>query len=502
MRLLLTLAAVALCAPASALAPAGPQDEKKSDELLRKIDQALEAERERLRGEVLDLIRQELKGSLAPPKPRVTDRPAAPLAPAAVGNVDKAKALVTTEILKKHAYFLADDALEGRCAGYPGCNKAADYIAELMKKAGLAPAGDEGTYFQKFKVKGRETKNCVGVLEGTDPDLKKEYVVIGAHYDHVGTSEQDDFGRLGSGGDHTIWNGADDNGSGTTTVLAVIKAFTEGGLRTRRSIIFILFSGEEAGLIGSRAYCKAPVAPIAQHVYMLNLDMVGRNPQKPIEVQGVGSADGGVIQKIVERACEKNGLKAKITPQVTLMGGDSDHSSFRDKKVPYTFFFSGFHRDYHRPSDSADKLSYDQLQKVAGTSIDILLDVAGLDERPKWAGKQPGGLQIPDVDPANPPRRLGVTVQELDGAECDALKLAAAQGALRIDAVHGGSAAEAAGIRSGDHILSIGGEALPRSGAREALRTALTDRVTPGKESEIIVLSQGERVTLKAKWTE
>jgi hypothetical protein len=495
MRFLLTLAAVASCFVPGAVA----QDEKKNDELLKKIDQALQAERERLRTEVLDIVRQELKGTGATPKPRVPDRP---VAPAVAASVEKAKALVTTDVLKKHAYFLADDALEGRCSGYPGCNKAADYIADLMKKAGLAPAGDEGTYFQKFKVKGRETKNCVGLLEGTDADLKKEYVVIGAHYDHVGTAEQDDFGRMGAGGDDTIWNGADDNGSGTTTVLAVIKAFTEGGLKTRRSIVFILFSGEEAGLIGSRHYCKNPIAPIGQHVYMLNLDMVGRNPQKPMEVQGVGSGEGGGLRKIVERACEKSGLKAKITDQVTLLGGDSDHSSFRDKKVPYTFFFSGFHRDYHRPSDTADKLSYDQLQKVAGTSIDILLDVAALDERPKWAGKTPGGLQVPDVDPATPPRRLGVTVQELDPAECDALKLEAGQGALRIDAVHGGSSAETAGIRTGDHILSIAGEKLPRSGAREALRVALTDRVKPNKETEIIVLRKGERVTLKAKWTE
>ena len=479
------------------------QEEKKNDELLRKIDQALQAERERLRAELLDAVRQELKGAPAAPatapKRAAPDRPAPP--PAA-GSVEKAKALVTTELLKKHAAFLADDALEGRAAGYPGNDKAAEYIAGVMKEAGLKPAGDEGTWFQKFRVKGRETRNVVGLLEGTDVDLRKEYVVIGGHYDHVGTADQDDFGRLGSGGEDRIWNGADDNASGTTTVLAVLKAFAEGGLRTRRSVLFMLFSGEEAGLIGSRWYVGHPIAPIAQHVYMLNLDMVGRNPQKPIEVQGVGSAEGGVVQKIVEKATEKNGLKAKITPQVTLMGGDSDHSSFRDKKVPYTFFFSGFHRDYHRPSDTADKLSYDQLQKVAGTAIDILLDVASLEERPKWAGKVPGGLQLPDAEPAPTPRRLGVTVQELDGAECDALKLEITQGALRVDAVHGGSAAEAAGVKAGDHILAIAGEKLGRAGAREALRAAIADRVKPGKETEILVLRKGERVSLKAKWTE
>jgi hypothetical protein len=307
---------------------------------------------------------------------------------------------------------------------------------------------------------------------------------------------------MGGGGDHKIWNGADDNASGTTAVLGAVKAFGEGGLKPRRSVVFILFSGEEAGLIGSRWYCSHPIAPISQHVYMLNLDMVGRNPQKPMEIQGVGSSEGGAIRKIVERAAEKNGLKSKITEQVTLMGGDSDHSSFRDRKVPYTFFFSGFHRDYHRPSDSADKLSYDQLVKVSGTSIDILSEVAALDERPVWSGKQPGGLQLPDADPAHPPRRLGVTVQELDDAECDALKLDAAQGALRVDAVHTASAAEAAGLRNGDHILSVAGEKLPRSGGREALRAAIQDRVKAGQEIEVVVLRKGEKVALKAKWDE
>jgi hypothetical protein len=496
MRVVLALVLGVLVSVPGAIA----QDDAKSEELLRKIDQALRLERERLRTDVLETVRQELKGAGAPPPPRIPDRP--PVAPAAGGNLEKAKALVTTDLLKKHAYFLADDALEGRCSGYPGCNKAADYLAEAMKKADLAPAGNGGTYFQKFKVKGRDTQNVIGLIEGSDPDLKKEYVVIGAHYDHVGTADQDDFGRLGGGGDDKIWNGADDNASGTTAVLGAIKAFGEGALKPRRSVLFILFSGEEAGLIGSRFYCNHPIAPLAQHVYMLNLDMVGRNPQKPIEIQGVGSGEGGTLRKIVERAAEKNGLKSKITDQVTLLGGDRDHSSFRDRKVPYTFFFSGFHRDYHRPSDSADKLSYDQLVKVSGTAIDILLEVAALDERPVWSGKQPGGLQLPDADPAHPPRRLGVTVQELDDAECEALKLEAGQGALRVDAVHTASAAEAAGLRSGDHILSIGGEKLPRSGGREVLRAAIADKVKPGEEVEVVVLRKGEKVALKAKWQE
>jgi hypothetical protein len=367
----------------------------------------------------------------------------------------------------------------------------------------LQPAGDDGTYTQKFKVSGRETRNCLGLIEGTDPELKKEIVVVGAHYDHVGTSEQKDFGRLpGKGGsDHHIWNGADDNASGTSVVLSLARAFGEGGVRAKRTILFILFSGEEAGLIGSRFYTNHPMAAIGQHVFMLNLDMVGRNPHKPIEIQGVGSAEGGALRSIVERAVEKSGLKAKLEDTVTLAGGDSDHSSFQDKRVPFTFFFSGFHADYHRPSDTADKLAYDNMVKVAQAAAIIVHDVANAPERPKFSGKT-SGVKIPDIDPAHPPRRLGVTVQELDDTECDTLGLAKDQGGLRLEAVQNGSAAEAAGLKVGDVVLSVLGEKLPRNGARESLRQILADRVQPGKEVPVVVLRKGERITLRGKWSE
>ena len=493
MRRFLALALfAALLSPVFALEPQDSKD--RASDILKKIDAAIQQESERTRAALLDLVRQELRGTRTEPRPEGKGRPA--------GSVENAKQLVTLDLLKKHASYLASDELEGRCAGYPGCDKAADYIAEVFQKAGLKPSGDAGSYFQKFRLGGKDTKNVIGVIEGSDPELKKEVVVVGAHYDHVGTSEQRDYGRLGGKADDTIWNGADDNGSGTTCVLALAKAFGEGGLTTRRTLVLMCFSGEEAGLVGSRYYTKHPIVPIGQHAFMLNLDMVGRNPTKPIEIHGVGSAEGGVIRKAVEHAVTASGIKAKLNDAVTLLGGDSDHSSFADKRVPYAFFFSGFHADYHKPSDHAEKLAYDNMLKVAGTAMDILIEMGNLDEKPKFAGRSKPSFNLPDAESATPPRRMGVTVQELDDSDCDGLKLAAEQGGLRVDALQPKSAAEAAGVQVGDVILSIAGVTLPRGGTREELRKTLISKVKPGKDVDLVVLRKGERVTLKAKWSE
>jgi len=488
---------------ATLFSPVSAQDKQdgkdRAAEILKKIEQTIQQESERSRAELLDLVRRELRGTKT--EPQVVPAPEAQKAPAL--STEKARAVVTVDLLKKHATYLASDELEGRCAGYPGCDKAADYIAESFKKSGLKPAGDNGTYFQKFRLVGKDTKNVIGLIEGSDPALKNEYVVVGAHYDHVGTADQRDFGRMGGKGDDTIWNGADDNGSGTTCVLALAQAFGEGGLSAKRTIIFMCFSGEEAGLVGSRFYTRNPIGgSIDKTAFMLNLDMVGRNPAKPIEIHGVGSAENGVIRKAVERAVAASGLKAKLNDAVTLMGGDSDHSSFAEKRVPFTFFFSGFHPDYHRPSDHPDRLAYDNMVKVSLTSMDILLEVGNLEERPKFSGRAKPALTLPDLEPPAQTRVLGVTVQELDDADCNGLKLAADQGGLRVDAVRPGMAAATAGVKVGDVVLSVAGATLPRGGTRDELRKVLTEKVKPGKEVDIVVLRAGERVVLKGKWTE
>ncbi len=482
MRRLLAVVIFGLAFPGvSGLAAPARDAQDQEAELRRKVEEALRRETERSRAELLDLVRRELG----------VGRPAAER--------------ISKDLLRRHVETLADDEMEGRNAGFPGADKAAEYIAGAMKEAGLQPAGEEGGWFQKFRVIGRATRNVVGLREGTDPELRKEFVVVGAHYDLVGTVAQGNLGRLGGarGGD-TIYNGADDNASGTSVLLALAEALGAGGPGTRRSVVFVAFSGEEEGLFGSRHYVNHPAAPMAQHVFMLNLDMVGRNADRPVEIHGAGSAEGGVLRKAAEAAVARSGLKAKIHDQVKLVMGDSDHTSFSARRIPFVFFFSGFHPDYHRVTDHADKISYDNLERVARAALHLVAEVADADERPRFSG---AGLanpfRLPDFDsPPVPTRRLGVTVQELDDAECAALGLDRDQGALRVEDVHAGGAAAAAGVRAGDLVLGIAGVRLPRSGARDRLRQALADRVKPGAEAELVVLRKGEALTLKARWTE
>ena len=463
------------------------QDE---DELLRRIRESVEKESTRLREDLSELIRRELAGSRPVPK--------------STASLAAATAAITEELLRKDVTFLASDDLKGRASGTPGNRKATEYIAAVMAKAGLKPVGDDGTYYQKFKVGGKDTRNCLGLLEGRDPQLKEEILVIGGHHDHVGTPDSPNWGRLGrTKGDDRIWNGVDDNASGTSAVLAVIRAFGETGLRPRRSILFMTFSGEEAGLVGSRYYVRHPIAPIDRHVFMLNLDMVGRNPKKPIQVHGVGSAAGGLVRSAVENAVAGEGLNANIIDKVALVGGDSDHSSFKAAGVPFSFFFSGFHADYHRVTDHADKVAYPRLTKVARASLRILVELADGEERPRFVGRSGGRFGFRDPGPpVKAPRRLGVTVMELDDEECKDLGLSEDVGGLRVDYVRVDSAADAAGLKAGDVILSLADEVIPRSGGLERLRKILQGDVKPGRDVPLRVHRDGAEKVLRAKWKE
>lgn len=305
-------------------------------------------------------------------------------------SIDEAVKLVTEKDLKEWATYLASDELEGRNSGSAGEIKAVEYIVKVYDAAGLKPVGDNDedgkpTYFQAIQVGKTKSWNTVAFLEGSDAKLKDEIVVIGGHHDHVGTAAgAGHIGRLGGATpDDKIWNGADDNASGTSTVMAVAKAFGKSGLKPKRSILFMTFSAEEGGLNGSRWYVSRPLFPLERHVAMLNLDMVGRNPDQPVNVHGFGYEDGDAWENAFEAATKKTGLKARTFKGAKLMGGDSDHSSFRAKKIPIIFFFTGLHADYHRVSDHPEKLDYPNMEKVGRTAMYLLWAWAE-GEKPKW----------------------------------------------------------------------------------------------------------------------
>ncbi len=222
----------------------------------------------------------------------------------------------------------------------------------------------------------KTARNVVGVLPGSDASRMDEVLVIGAHYDHLGS-----FGS----GDDTIHNGADDNASGTAGMLEVAEALCSMEQRPDRTIVFVAFTGEEIGLLGSRYYVDHPLFPLEKTVGMVNLDMIGRDANDdPKNARQIGLAGAGTSpawRPLVEAHQPESKLTLDFLDQDP---GGSDHQPFRDKRVPVLFFFSGFHKDYHQVGDSADKIRFDKSADVARLAFRVALDVANAARRPEW----------------------------------------------------------------------------------------------------------------------
>lgn len=204
----------------------------------------------------------------------------------------------------------------------------------------------------KLDVKQFSSKNVVGLIKGSDQKLKNEFLVIGAHYDHVG------YNDTHKEGDDYIFNGADDNASGTAGVMALAKAFSVSK-KTKRSILFILFTGEEKGLFGSEYYTKNPLFPLNSTVAMLNLDMISRNGDS---LQILGERFNPDLFTIIKE--ENNFVGLNIVESGNEFLGGSDHANFLKKDISSIFFFTGIHNDYHTVMDNPDKVDYLKAEKV------------------------------------------------------------------------------------------------------------------------------------------
>jgi hypothetical protein len=219
--------------------------------------------------------------------------------------------------------------------------------------------------------------NVVGILEGGDPELKDEYVVFSAHMDHVGVRRADQAGD-------SIYNGADDDASGTAAVIEVAEAFSAMSSPPRRSLVFLLVSGEERGLWGSRHFTENS-SLTASSVANLNLDMVGRNWPDTIVVIGKEHSDLGETLAEVNARHPELGMAAidDLWPEENFYGR-SDHYNFARKGVPILFFFNGTHPDYHRPSDEVEKIDAEKTSRIAKLVFYLGLEVATKDEKPTW----------------------------------------------------------------------------------------------------------------------
>ena len=295
---------------------------------------------------------------------------------------------ITEALIKRHIFVIADDSMLGRNTPSKGLEMTAAYVGAQFKRLGLKPGGDSETYIQRYSLgkspaPGRRDSsmpaesapNSVGILLGTDPVLRDEYIVVSAHMDHVGTS--------GTSPKDSIWNGADDDASGTAGVLALAEAFSQAP--TKRSIIFLTVSGEEHGLLGSSWFASNPPVPMKRIVANLNLDMIGRNWKDSIVVVGMEHSDLGKTLMKVSAMHPELGIAPMPDPwpQENFFGR-SDHYNFARRGVPALFFFNGVHEDYHRPSDSPDKIDAEKESRVVRLIFHVLNAVANAQARPEW----------------------------------------------------------------------------------------------------------------------
>ena len=391
---------------------------------------------------------------------------------------------ITEAALRDHEAVLASDAMEGRAAGFPGNEKAVEYLLKEVTGYGLKPAGTDG-YLQEFEFdtqgQRRKAKNVLALLEGSDPRLKDEFVLVGGHLDHVGRKGQQVGGQKDGAKDgDEIWNGADDNGSGTSTILTVARAFAKGAVRPKRSLIFAFWNAEEAGLKGSAWWAANPTRPLEKVTYCLNLDMIGRNPDRPMDVEGVKNAEGDALERIITAACDAEKLKITKYDHTNEAMFRSDGVSLLRQGVPATMFFTYWHADYHAVGDHADKIAYPNLAKIARASYRILRDAADLEP----------GLKInPDVPLGGKP--LGIRGEDV--------KLEGDAGGVKVSYVAPDGALGKAGLQPNDVIVSVRGKAL--SAVRPMAELWKRTQESPGDAPEVFEVRRGsETKELAATW--
>jgi hypothetical protein len=324
------------------------------------------------------------------------------------------------------------------------------------------------------------TKNVVGILDGAGPHAN-ETVIIGAHYDHLGFGGR---ASLASDRKPTIHFGADDNGSGTAALLELARHF--GALKNRqgRRLVFLAFSGEESGLIGSAHYVnKEPLFPLESTAAMLNLDMVGRlSPDRTtkkdkLEIYGTGTAKH--FDKLVDDLTAPLGLEIK---KIAGGMGPSDHASFYAKQIPVLFFCTGTHPDYHKPSDTPDKVNYAGVSKIVELTAALASKISGADERPAYVKVAGGGVDLSGSRVSVP--RIGFMPGDYSESE---------EKGVLVGGVTKNGPAEKGGIQEGDFIIAVGDKPIKNMAGYMAAMGAHK----PGDTIEMTVERKGKKVTLK-----
>jgi hypothetical protein len=379
--------------------------------------------------------------------------------------------------------FLSDDRLAGRMTGSPGADTAAQYLARRFRAVGLQPAA--GGWFQTFTVSGDapaaqqahvaglKTSNVIGLLPGRDPVLRNEAVIVGAHYDHLGLGG---FGSLDPDSTGKVHNGADDNASGAAMLIQIAARLAASP--PARTVIFIAFTGEELGLLGSSYYVKQPIYPLSTTLAMINLDMVGRLRQKRLIVYGSRTAKE--FPALLDSLNWYAGLDLKAQGDGY---GPSDQSSFYAAGRPVLHFFTDLHEDYHRTTDDWQKINVGGFDQVTAFVTGV---VTALADRPRPLTAVTAASGAPIIGAASGPGHgayLGTVPDMTDSP-----------GGVRLLGVRAGSPAELAGLRGDDIITRIGNVNVPDL-------QAMTDVLRshhPGDAVDIVVRRGDATTTLRA----
>lgn len=382
--------------------------------------------------------------------------------------------------IKEDVAFLSNDALEGRQTGTEGEQKAAEYISNRLTNLGLEPKGTDG-YFQTFSFKPKTNphqkvnytiKEGDSVITGTNVvgflnNNAENTIVIGAHYDHLGYGAEGSLYR----GEKAIHNGADDNASGVAVLLNLAEKLKEKN--TSNNYIFIAFSGEEMGLLGSNYFVKNPTIDTGKVNYMINMDMVGRlKADSTLAVYGVGTSP------ILKQTLKSHNENFKLIQKESGIG-PSDHTSFYNADIPVLHFFTGQHEDYHKPSDDFEKLNYEGMRTISNYIFEVITD---LDDNGKLPFRKTKN-ESEDV----PRFKVGLGVipdYMFDGK------------GMRIDGISEDKPAQKAGLQKGDIVIKLGD-------------STVTDMMTYmkalsafeiGDKTEVVVDRGGEKIEAEIKF--
>ncbi|MCB0819985.1 MAG: M20/M25/M40 family metallo-hydrolase [Bacteroidetes bacterium] len=377
--------------------------------------------------------------------------------------------------IQKHINYLASDELEGRGTGTTGEERAASYIINEFKSFNLEPGAGGINWKQEFDFKagthgtGREGKanNVIGFLDNEAPFT----IVIGAHYDHLGKGE--DGHSLDAHAEGKIHNGADDNASGTAGVIELARFFAKNSEKEKFNFLFICFSGEELGLLGSEYFANHPTINLENVTCMINMDMVGRlKKDNPVlEVSGVGTAPEwqAMLQKFSSKAMEIKLDSAGVGP--------SDHTSFYNKNIPVLHFFTGTHSDYHKPEDDADKIN-------AKGEEAVLLVISGV------IARLPADRKLEFLKTRNPSMDSSTSFKVTLGIMPS---YAGGTDGLKAEAVLDNKPAMKAGMKDGDIVIKMGD--MDIHDIQDYMKAL--GKFEKGQTTTVVVNRNGEKVSLE-----